>query len=108
MTTRPPRRPPLFTPGAGAARRAVERRSARILLLAHQLPRWLVPAALAILLVAGLALPGLAGAVALAVLAVALGWFAYLSWPAVSSQGRLLRTAAIMVVLLLAVIHVSR
>jgi hypothetical protein len=108
MTTRPPQRPPLFTPGAGAARRAVERRSAPILLMAHQLPRWLVPAALAILLVAGLALPGLAGVVALAVLAVILGWFAYLSWPVVSGQGRLLRAAAIMAVLLLAVIRAGR
>lgn len=112
MNSRTPRRPlptgPLFTPGASATRRSVEGRSARVLLLLHQQPRWLVPGVIAVLLVAGLALGGVAGAALLAVLAVVLGWFAYLSWPALAGQARLLRVAAIAVVVILAVSQLRR
>jgi hypothetical protein len=108
-----PRRPlpkgaPLFTPGAGSTRRSVEGRSARVLLVLHQLPTWLAPAVLVVLLVTGLAVPGLAGAAALAVVAAALGWLAYLSWPALGSQGRLLRTAAVLAAVVLAVVQYRR
>lgn len=99
---------PLFTPHASSRRRSVEGRSARVLLLLHQLPRWLVPAVLAAGLVAGLTVPGVGGAALLLVLAVVLGWFGYLSWPALTSQGRGLRAAAIVVVLLLAVLQLRR
>lgn len=99
---------PLYTPGADGTRRSVEVRSARVMLLLHQLPRWLVPGVLAALLVAGLALGGPGGLVLLAVLAAVLGWFAYLSWPTLGSQARGLRAAAIVVVLLLAVLQLLR
>lgn len=89
-------------------RRAVEGRSARFLLMLHQQPRWLVPGAMAVLLIAGLAVRGPAGAALLAVLALALGWLAYLSWPALAGQGRVLRAAGIAVVVLLAVLQFSR
>lgn len=134
MSTRPPRRPagrpqsgtgraqptrirprrplpkdaPLYTPGAGSTRQSAERRSARPLLLLHQLPTWLLPTVLAAALVAGLAVPGLAGAAALVLLAAALGWLAYLSWPALASQSRLLRIATVTGVLVLAVIQARR
>jgi hypothetical protein len=103
-----PKGAPLFTPGAGSARQSVEGRSARVLLLLHQLPTWLVPAVLVVLLVTGLAVPGLAGAAALVVVAAALGWLACLSWPALGSQGRLLRAAAVLLVLVLAVVQYRR
>ena len=111
MNSRTPRRAPggpLYTPGASATRRAVEGRSARVLLLLHHQPRWLVPGAVAALFIAGLAVGGPAGAALLAVQAVVLGWFAYLSWPAQAGQSRALRAAAIAVVLLLAVLQLSR
>jgi hypothetical protein len=99
---------PLYTPDAGGARRAVEGRSARVVLLLHQLPRWLVPALMAALLVTGLAVRGPGGGAALVGVAAALGWLACLSWPALRGQGRLLRMAAIAGVLVLAVVQALR
>jgi len=105
---RPLPRGPLYTPGASDTRRSVETRSARVLLLLHQQPRWLVAAAAPVLLIAGLAVPGLAGAALLTALAVLLGWLAYLSWLTVPAQGRVLRVAAIAAVLVLAVVQFRR
>ncbi|SRR6266851_2023656 len=95
----------LFTPRASAARQALEHRSASPLLWLHQLPRWLVPMLAAGLLVSGLAVRGLIGGIALAGIAVLLGWLAALSWPRLSGQGRLLRVTAIAVVVAAAVIR---
>ena len=105
-----PRRPlpkdaPLYTPGASSARQSLETRSARPLLLLHQLPTWLTPLVAAALLVGGLALPGPGGAAALVALAAVLGWLASVSWSAISAQGRLLRAAAVIGVLVLAVVQ---
>lgn len=118
MSSRAPRRGsgrplptggPLYTPGASSTRQRVERASARVLLLLlHQLPRWLVPVVLAALLLGGLALGGAGGLALLIVLAAVLGWFAYLSWPALTGQARLLRAAAIVVVVVLAVLQLRR
>ena len=76
-----PRGNTLYTPGASSARQATERRSARPLIYLHQLPRWVAPLLLVVFLIAGLALRGLAGAVALCVVAAVLAWLAALSWP---------------------------
>ncbi len=73
----------------------------------RQLPRWLPPLVLAGLLVTGLAVPGW-GAIALVVVAAFLSWLAAMSWPALSSQGRLLRASAIGCVLALAVVQAVR
>jgi hypothetical protein len=89
----------LFTPNASAARQATERRSARALLYLHQLPRWVPPVVLALLLVVGLAVKGPAGAVALCAVAVVLGWLAALSWPRLTSGGRAGRLLVIAVLL---------
>lgn len=98
----------VFTPGASPARQAVERRSAAPLALLYQLPRWALPIGLAAVLVAGLAVSGVIGAVLLVVLAVFLGWLAYLSWPSLGAQGRLLRVAAGLVLVAIAVAQVIR
>jgi hypothetical protein len=87
----------LFTPEASAARAATERRSATPLLFLHQLPAWVAPVVLAGLLIAGLALRGPAGAVALVGVAAVLGWLASLSWPRLSARGRAGRVLAIAV-----------
>jgi hypothetical protein len=93
----------LFTPGSSPAREALEHRSATWLLWLHQLPAWLLPVLTAGLLVVGVAVGGLGGAVALCGLAVVLGWFAAVSWPRLSAQGRLLRIVVVCAVLALAV-----
>ncbi|MGE5133057.1 MAG: DUF6703 family protein [Gemmatimonadota bacterium] len=107
-TRRPLPQGPLYTPGAGGTRQAVEGRSARVVLLLHQLPKWLLPLVMVALLVAGLAVRGPGGGAALAAMAAVLGWLAYLSWPALASQGRLLRVLGITGVLVLAAVQSLR
>jgi len=70
-----------FTPGATGLRRAVERRSATLLVFLYQLPRWILPIVMVALLLA-----------VLPVLAFIL-WLAYLSWPSLGTVARLMRVA---------------
>jgi hypothetical protein len=92
----------LYTPGASPARQAAERRSAKLLMFLHQLPTWVAPLVLVVLLITGLAVKGPGGAVALVGVAAVLGWLATLSWPQLSATGRLGRLIGIAVVLVLA------
>jgi hypothetical protein len=109
-----PRRRPLpkgetfYTPGATGMRREIERRSAAPLVFLHGLPKWVLPLALLAALIAGFAVPGFAGGAALAVVAVILGWFGYLSWPTLATPTRVLRCATIAAVLAIAVVQVAR
>jgi hypothetical protein len=98
----------LFTPGASRARQSVEQRSAAPLLFLRQLPPWLLPLILVVLLIAGLAWHGVVSAIALCGVAVVLGWLALLSWPRLSPAGRLGRTLVITLVLVVAVIQAVR
>jgi hypothetical protein len=98
----------LLTPGATPARRGFERASARPLVYLHLLPHWVPPLALAALLVAGLSVPGLAGGLALGVDAAFVAWLAALAWPALNRQGRVLRVAAAVALLALAVFQAVR
>ena len=59
-----------------SSRQALQRRSALPLAYLRHLPAWLPPTVLAALLVAGLAVKGWPGAVALCVVAAFLGWLA--------------------------------
>jgi hypothetical protein len=105
-TPRPlPRGDTLFTPDATPGRTRLEQNSAAALLWLHQLPRWLLPVLAVALLVAGLAITGWGGAIALCGLAVVLGWLALLSWPSLPAQGRLLRLVVVAAVLVIAVIR---
>ena len=98
----------LYTPDASDARRTLEQSSARPLVWLHQLPVWVVPLLLAALLIAGLAVPGWIGAVALVLVAAFLGWLAAVSWPRLTPSGRLLRVAAIASLLVVAGIQAVR
>jgi O-antigen ligase len=89
-------------------RKAAEQRSAVVLLYLRGLPRWLPPVVLAALLVAGLAVRGWGGAVALCLVAGFLSWLAFLSWPRVAAGGRLARVAAVALVLAVATFQASR
>jgi hypothetical protein len=93
----------LFTPEAPPVRAAAERRSAQPLLFLHQLPAWAAPMIAVVFLVAGLALRGPEGAVALVVVAAALGWLATISWPRLAAGGKLGRVLAVAAMLGLAV-----
>jgi hypothetical protein len=95
----------LLSSGASPERRAVEERSASTVLWLHQLPRWLLPLVTAGLLVTGLAVRGVIGAVALCGVAAVLGWLAALSWPRLSTSARLLRIAAVATVLAFAAVR---
>jgi O-antigen ligase len=108
-----PRRPlppgqALYTPQASPARQAVERRSAALLVYLHQLPRWVPPVVLAVLLIAGLAVHGIGGAIALIGVALVLAWLALVSWPQLSPAGRAVRTMVIALVIGVAVVQVIR
>jgi hypothetical protein len=98
----------LFTPNASPARLATERQSARPLLFLHQLPTWVLPVVLAILLVAGLAVRGPGGAVALCAVAAVLGWLASVSWPRLTASGRAGRLLAIAVAIGVAAYQAAR
>jgi hypothetical protein len=103
-----PKRSTLYTPNASAARQAAERRSARPLLYLHQLPRWVPPVVLAVLLVVGLAVKGPAGAAALCAVAAVLGWLAALSWPRLTAGGRAGRLLTILVLVAVAGYQAAR
>ena len=97
-----PRGSAVYTPGASPGRRSGEQASARPLAFLHQLPAWVPPVLAVALLIGGLAVRGPAGAVALVLMAAALAWLAFVSWPQASGGGRLGRVVAIACVLALA------
>ncbi len=98
----------LFSPDASPVRAAAERRSARPLLFLHQLPTWVAPLVLVGLLIAGLAVRGPVGAIALIGVAAVLGWLASLSWPRLPAAGRLGRVLAVAAMLALAAYQATR
>jgi hypothetical protein len=103
-----PRGQALYTPGASAGRQAVERRSAALLVYLHQLPRWIPPVVLAALLIVGLTVAGIGGAVALAGVVLVLVWLAVVSWPSLTPAGRVVRALTIALVIGAAVVQVAR
>jgi hypothetical protein len=86
----------------------MQRRSALPLAYLRHLPAWLVPTVLAALLVAGLAVKGWPGTVALCAVAAFLGWLAFLSWPTLAGRGRLGRVVAIAGLLAVAALQATR
>jgi len=86
----------------------IEKHSAVTLHFLRQLPSATVPIAIALLFVAGIAVRGAVGSVCLLLLAVFLGWLAYLSWPKLDPRGRSLRLLALVVLGALAVLQLTR
>ncbi|GAA2358697.1 DUF6703 family protein [Nonomuraea africana] len=96
MATRKPLPPgeQFFTPGATGLRKTVEQRSALPLtFLFTQVPRWVAPVVLVILLLAGFVLDSWLGGLAVLPVVAFVGWLAYLSWPSLGAGGKLLRVA---------------
>jgi hypothetical protein len=101
-----PRRPlppgeQFFTPDATGFRQKAERLSAAPLVFLFQLPRWIPPVALVVLLLAGFAVPSLWGGLAVLPVIAFVGWLAYMSWPSLGAKGRILRIALLTFLLLL-------
>jgi hypothetical protein len=86
----------------------VERFSARPVVFLTQMPRWVLMVIVLGLLVSGFAVPGLIGATALLLVAIFLGWLAYLSWPSLNATGRSGRVVAVVCMLVIAVWQARR
>ncbi|MCA2185424.1 DUF6703 family protein [Nonomuraea cavernae] len=92
-----------FTPGAIGLRKSVETRSAApMAYLFTQVPRWLVPAVLVVLLLTGFAVAAWPGALAVLPVLAFVAWLAYLSWPSLGIGGRLLRVVMLAFLVVLA------
>lgn len=76
-------------------RRRLELKAGPLVVLLHRLPRVVPFLLVAALLLAGLGLKGVAGAVLLLVLAALLAALLVLSWPVLAPPARLLRVATL-------------
>jgi len=89
-------------------RAGVERRSAALVVYLRAMPRWQPAAVVAVVFLAGLVLPGPAGAIALLSVAGFLGWLMVLSWPALPTVGRAARGLTLVLLLLMAASKAAR
>jgi hypothetical protein len=94
-------------PGASPARRWLLRRSAGPLVLLHRLPSAAVVVALVVLLLAGLAVPWRWAGILLLVIGAFLGWLLALSWPVLSTGGRVARLLAVLALLVAGVLKLA-
>jgi hypothetical protein len=78
------------------------------LLYLRGLPRFAPAGGIVALAAAGVLLPAPFGALALLIVAAFLAWLVYLSWPAIESTARTLRTVVIAVLVLAAVARLLR
>ncbi|GAA4492106.1 hypothetical protein GCM10023191_027440 [Actinoallomurus oryzae] len=81
-----------------SSKSSIRRQSAVFLVYVHQLPRWVPLVLLPALLIAGLALPGVPGAVALMLLALVV-WFLFMASPTRNAAHRVIRFAVPLVLL---------
>jgi hypothetical protein len=101
--TQNPSRRPAPTSDASPARRRLEIASAGPLLVLSRLPKWVVPAVLALLLVGGLAINSPWSALFLVPVALFLAWLLALAWPVLSTRGRLMRLLVVLLVVAAAI-----
>ena len=73
----------------------------------HSMPKLTLPGITLVLALVGVFAPVVIGVPALVLLALLLGWLAFLSWPAVTTGPRLLRIFSILVILLFAVSRIA-
>jgi hypothetical protein len=85
-------------------RRKLEQQAGPVVVLVSRMPRFVPFLVVAVLLVAGLVLKGVVGAVLLLVLAALLGVLLALSWPALQPGPRALRLFVVALVVLRAVL----
>ena len=91
------------TGGSYTARQKFEQRSAPAIFVLSRMPRWAFPILMAIVLVAGLMVPiPWVGGLLLLVLVAFLIWLTALSWPMLTTSGRILRVITILAALAVA------
>lgn len=90
-------------PPATGLRRAVEERSRPVLVALSRQPKALLPLLSAALLAGVVFGPGSVSLLCIVLLVVLVGWLSYLSWPAVDARGRLVRVAALVLLVVLGV-----
>jgi hypothetical protein len=73
----------------------------------HAAPKLTLPGITLVLALAGVFAPVVIGVPALVLLALLLGWLAFLSWPAVKGGPKFLRLFSILVILLFAVSRIA-
>jgi hypothetical protein len=73
----------------------------------HGAPKLTLPGITLVLALAGVFAPVVLGVPALVLLALLLGWLAFLSWPAVTTGPRFVRIFSILVILLFAVSRIA-
>jgi Family of unknown function (DUF6703) len=79
-------------------RLSVERASRDLLTRLHGLPRLIIPLFTGILFAVGVLASPAIGVLALSIILVFVAWLAYLSWPVVSTGGRLMRLLLVVLV----------
>lgn len=77
------------------SRRWLETISAPFLTKLHLMPRWIFPIATVAILLLGLFIQGPIGALFLVLLVLLLGWLLLLSWPVISTGSKVIRLAAL-------------
>ncbi len=88
------------------ARQALETRSVNALIILNRFPRWLLIVIVLALLLGGLFIKGVVGALLLLVLAAFIGWLLAVSWPVLTPPQRWLRFAVVLLVVGSAVLKV--
>lgn len=73
----------------------------------HAAPKLTLPGITLVLALAGVFAPPVVGVPALVLLALLLGWLAFLSWPAVTGGPKFLRIFSIVLILLFAVSRIA-
>ena len=99
---------PFFTPNGSPLRRAVERRSAPLLVMLTRGPRLIMMLLPLALLLLGLFLPLALGLIALAIFLLFTGWLAYLSWPKTDTAAKAIRVVMFALVVGLVVLRLAR
>jgi hypothetical protein len=89
--------PPAY-PGESALRVAVANRSRGIAVALSRQPGFVVPAAIVVLMVVGLAAPLAVAVPALLLIVVFMAWLAFLSWPVLGTGPRAMRLVAVAIV----------
>lgn len=96
----------MSTPGS-PLRQRITKASYPYVAKLHAAPKLTLPAITLVLALAGVFAPVTIGVVALVLLALVLGWLAFLSWPAVTTGPRFLRVFSIVLILLFAVSRIA-
>jgi hypothetical protein len=88
-------------------RSAIEGRSAVVLVYLRGLPRWVVAAVVAALVLGGLFAHGAVSAVLLLLIAAVAGWLCYLSWPRAAPPARTARCVILLLLVIVAMLRIA-